>query len=186
MRLVLLAFCACVVLVHATGHGQLGVDKSQEYLLARIASSRPAKADVQLDCSWRRLAYEFAPSLQPLTGARSKELHDALELESMCNEGFVIPSHAQTAPMSAHESPLTVFISPDGQDAAAGTKAEPMLTLKAALAKVKGLREGTSNEQAATIYMRAGLYSLNETLVLTSKDSELVISSYPGKRSCGP
>lgn len=40
------------------------------------------------DCSWRKLAYSYAPQLQSVTMGRAKQLFDALELETMCNETF--------------------------------------------------------------------------------------------------
>jgi hypothetical protein len=170
--------------VEGTGHGQLGVDHSTEYLLRRIASSRPEHTDPTLDCSWRRLSYELAPQLQPLTAARSKELHDALELETMCNETFSTPVNDRPPPQSRRNSSITVFVSTSGHDAAAGSESAPLLTLQAAVARVKERRGalGTSGI-LATIYMRGGTYALNETLVLTTHDSHLTITPYPGKRS---
>ena len=64
---------------HATGHGSLDVNKTREYLLQRISSSRPADLNDPggaLDCSWRTLAFEFAPKLlsQRLYGPQIGEL----------------------------------------------------------------------------------------------------------------
>jgi hypothetical protein len=177
-----LALCLCLVRHgECTGHGQLGVDHSPGYLLRRIASSRPENADATLDCAWRKLAYEYAPSLQPLTMARAKELHDALELSSLCNETFAAPGHHPSAPLPSHDTPITVFVSTHGRDEANGTEVAPMLTLQAAVAKVREMRAGGQRGLSATIYLRQGSYLFNETLVLTSLDSQLVIASYPGK-----
>ena len=46
-------------------------------------------ADEAFDCSWRRLAFAYAPTLQNVSAARAKELHDALELEAFAH---VIPA----------------------------------------------------------------------------------------------
>jgi hypothetical protein len=157
----------------ATRRGSLA-----RYLLLRISSSRPENADSTLDCSWRKLAYEYAPSLQPLTTARAEELHDALELSSLFNETFAAPGHHPSASLPSHDTPITVFVSTDGRDEATGTEVARMLTLQAA---VREMRAGGQRGLSATIYLRQGSYLFNETLVLTSLDSQLVIASYPGK-----
>eukprot|EP01043_Picozoa_sp_COSAG02_P066664 COSAG02_NODE_10450_length_1938_cov_1.625884_1_plen_373_part_00 len=40
------------------------------------------------DCSWRKLAYSYAPQLQAVSTGKAKQLFDALELGTMCNETF--------------------------------------------------------------------------------------------------
>ena len=99
--LVLLLSMAAVA--RATG----GRDANQtlEYLLELTASSRPGwitaehlgggpatPGGVAFDCSWRKLAMEYAPKLQPVSAAKAVELHDALELSALC--GIVRPEPA--------------------------------------------------------------------------------------------
>ena len=87
---------------HATGHGRLEVDQSLSYLLRLTSSSRPEHTDAAFDCSWRRLAAEYAPTIQPRfsTPLYAKRLHDALQLESLCGEKFQ-PGAAPDAAVAA-------------------------------------------------------------------------------------
>ena len=100
----LLTLLSMAAVARATG----GRDANQtlEYLLELTASSRPywmtgelvdaggpaAPGGVAFDCSWRKLAMEYAPKLQAVSAAKTLELHDALELSALC--GIVRPEPA--------------------------------------------------------------------------------------------
>lgn len=93
-------FLALLSSMAAVAHATGGRDANQtlEYLLELTASSRPhwmtaeaaegggpaAPGGVAFDCSWRKLALEYAPKLQAVSAAKALELHDALELSALC------------------------------------------------------------------------------------------------------
>jgi hypothetical protein len=60
----------------ASATGTAGANHSLEYLLGLTKSSRPDASPPDFDCSWRRLAYAYAPHLQDVTATKAKELHD--------------------------------------------------------------------------------------------------------------
>ncbi len=64
-------------------------DQSRQHLLQLTASARPAQADPEFDCAWRKLALEYAPTLQLLTPAQHQQLYDALQLKGLCNQSCV-------------------------------------------------------------------------------------------------
>ena len=168
----------------ATGHGGLGVDRSAEHLRQLIASSRPNAADPQFDCAWRRLAWAYAPTLQQLSSSKSRELHDALELEGLCGQPFVEPPphapHPPTWPSaSVAGDPTTVFVAPDGDDSAAGTLSAPLRTIHGALGIIRARRPSLA--MLATIVLRQGTYLLGTTLRLSHLDSHLRITAYEGE-----
>lgn len=67
----------------------------------------------------------------------------------------------------AAAAPREIFVSPAGDDAAAGTKARPLQTFAAAQKAVRRLKAKTP----VIVWFRAGIYYLPETLVLTAEDS---------------
>jgi hypothetical protein len=74
-----------------------------------------------------------------------------------------------------------IQVSPEGNDRNPGTKAQPLFTLPAALAKAR-------ETQASGIQLRAGTYYLDKPIVLDTQDSgtekqPFVISSYPGEQA---
>ena len=174
----------------ATGHGTLGVDQSRAALLRLTASARPEQADEAFDCSWRRLAAEYAPLLQPRFKQMSyaKQLHDALQLEGLCGEPFVPDSKSVTAaaepplpqqqPPSPQQAAPTFYVSPSGDDDAAGTLSAPFRTIAAALEAVRRARRAQTADALASIVLRAGTYNLAAPIELFAADSFLSISSY--------
>ena len=70
----------------APAEGDVGVGGGGD-LVGRI-EARGGPGGAAFDCSWRRLAYSYAPQLQTMTQSKAKELFDALELGTMCNETF--------------------------------------------------------------------------------------------------
>ena len=63
-----------------------------------------------------------------------------------------------------------IYVSPDGDDAAAGTQAAPFATLERARDVVRGLRAG-DDFAGATVNVGAGVYELTKPLVLGPEDS---------------
>ena len=63
-----------------------------------------------------------------------------------------------------------LFVSPDGDDAAAGTLTAPLKTPAAAKEKLKALRGTLSENERATVWLRGGRYEFSETLEFTKDD----------------
>ena len=77
----------CAVAVEATG--RTSANQTAAHLLSLISSSRPVAASPEFDCAWRKLAFEYAPTLQSwLSKQKRSELFDALELGTLCGETF--------------------------------------------------------------------------------------------------
>ena len=77
-----------------------------------------------------------------------------------------------------------VFVSPNGVDTNAGTKARPLKTFAAAQRAARKLKSKTP----VTIWFRAGVYYLPETVVLTAEDSgtklnPVTYSAFPGEEA---
>ncbi len=73
----------------------------------------------------------------------------------------------------------TFHVSPDGSDDAEGTKDAPLATIQAALARAKGLG-------GAKIFLAGGIYTLDETVKITSEhsgkeNSPLIITAEAGE-----
>jgi hypothetical protein len=66
-----------------------------------------------------------------------------------------------------------IWVAPDGSDANAGTKEKPVASLQLALRKVRELRRLTdpSIAKGAHIYLKNGLYALNEPVFIRPEDS---------------
>ena len=148
-------------------------------LVPPLPSSRAPSADPTLDCSWRRLAQQHAPSLlspRLYTPASARVLHNALELETLCGEAFAWPDRHEPPRAKMVVTEPSIFVSPSGNDAASGTMGAPLQTLRAALARVRLARNGTTTP--ASILLRAGTYRLGQSLVLGHHDSNLTIAAY--------
>jgi hypothetical protein len=185
-----LVLSSLVSLAHSTGHGQLDVNTSLAYLLRATASSRVPDADITLDCTWRRLAWQYAPTLlsaRLFTEEKARRLHDALELDRLCNESFseLSSNRAREGRQRDHHGgrgAITIYVATTGDDSAAGTIDAPLLTLHAAIGVVRKHRgvaaAAPSASSAATVLLRAGTYALAEPLQLQHVDSFLTISAY--------
>ena len=87
---------------------------------------------LEFDCSWRELAAPYALKLQPsMTEAQQKQLHDALQLSTLCSKPFVpvasapAPSLEEVLPAVAGRPALFVDAT-QGSDSNGGTlAAEP-------------------------------------------------------------
>lgn len=65
----------------------------------------------------------------------------------------------------------TVFVAPDGDDAAAGTEAAPLKTLVAARDRVRAIRRAGLPAGGVAVCLRGGTYPMTETLKLTEADA---------------
>ena len=63
-----------------------------------------------------------------------------------------------------------IYVSSDGDDSGDGSMERPLRTLTAARDKLRAERNG----KAATVYLRGGTYSLEESFVLSEADSDTV------------
>jgi hypothetical protein len=66
-----------------------------------------------------------------------------------------------------HAAPLTVFVAPNGNDARAGTRQEPLATLEAARDRLRT----QPHPEGAVVEVAAGDYLLTESLALGAEDS---------------
>ena len=78
--------------------------------------------------------------------------------------GGSIPARATAA------GPHDLFVSPDGDDAAAGTVDAPLKTLAAAKEKLKTLKDAVGADRAVRVWLREGRYDLAEPLAFTADD----------------
>ena len=159
-------------------------DQSLEYLLSLTSQpgGEPADAPPALSCAWRRYAVEFAAQIQSVSIDRQQQLHDALQLKALCGDSFVaIPTASDDSPRYTPSLGQRVIIvdASKGSDTAPGTLAKPLQSLPAALALSRTQKHGVSD--APAIFLRAGTYRLNTTLVLTPADSGLTIAAYNGE-----
>ncbi len=153
-------------------------------LLAAAAAARaPGVAplrdvDPALDCGLRAIAYNFSLARLP-DGGSAALVHDALRLAVDCGQAFApvlgaaAPPRPRLPPRAA-DAP-TFYVSPGGDDAAAGTEAAPFATL------ARALRASRAGAVAARLVLRAGTHALAAPLVLTAADSGLSIAAYPGE-----
>ena len=142
------------------------------------------------------LAAEYALQIQPdLTAQQQRDIHDALQLASLCSKPFapvdttavdLEAAGAGTGTTARAPRPDTagrpqIYVDPDaGSDGNPGTLARPLQTLPAAVAASRTVKagRGTSIDDAAVIQLRAGSYHLAETVVLGAADSGLTITAF--------
>lgn len=73
----------------------------------------------------------------------------------------------------------TLFVAPNGNDNAPGTKDKPLATLTGARDTLR--RMGTGREKA-TVYIRGGFYEMGETVVFGPRDSGVTYAAYKGEK----
>lgn len=96
-----------------------------------------------------------------------------------------------------------IYVSTSGSDGAAGTKAAPLLTIAAGVAKATEIKTGQMRDRSTstsespsggggdggggggggTVVLREGTYYLPAPIVLTAKHSGLTITNYPSERA---
>ena len=148
----------------------------------------------ELECALHTVALSFATSLVSTSPAA---IRDSLNLDTLC-AGAGAPSAATLAALAAGAPPpsgaprraaraprpeapsLSFFVSPSGNDAAAGTLTAPFATLRRARAAVVALPLPTRIAAGGVvIYLRGGTHYLdNATLALDATDSYTSYAAY--------
>ena len=83
--------------------------------------------------------------------------------------GYMLFS-AVKLPVRAAQPPHALYLSPQGDDAAAGTLDAPLRTLSAAKERLKTLKGAVGEGETVRVWLRGGRYELTETLCFTSDD----------------
>ena len=84
---------------------------------------------------------------------------------------FALVSLLMVSARAMAAEPVRFFVSPDGDDSAAGTFVAPFATFEAARDAVRELREAAPHAGPATIECRGGLYFRTATFELSEQDS---------------
>lgn len=89
-------------------------------------------------------------------------------------------------PAGAYCATTTFWVSPDGNDSAPGTRQKPFLTLEHARDAVRGVNGRQMPGADITVYLRDGIYRLEQPVVLDWRDSgsnggEVVYRAAPGE-----
>ena len=171
-----------VSVVNATGF--TNANQTMEHLLSLISSSRPVAASPEFDCAWRKLAFEYAPTLQPwLSKQKRSELFDALELHALCGEDFNELDEGNHTEYATFFEPRSdaynVFVDANkGNDSNSGSEAAPLRTIAAAVVRTR-----KHSQEARAIYLRGGIHRVKDTILLQPVDSGLNISSFRGENA---
>ena len=73
--------------------------------------------------------------------------------------------------LAAHAAPLSLYVSPQGRDAAPGSKSAPLATLAGARDRLRALKHtGRLPREGVTVWIRGGTYFQRDTFTLNSKD----------------
>jgi len=165
----------------STGNALLDFQTRDQY------RSRSAAVPASFDCAMRKAAYEYGlkllPRLKPFTA-----LLDALDLRSdecryPLNDDIRPEEEVQRRSMSAEtleypgiEKDVSdaIFVAPDGDDGAVGTKEFPMRSVKAA-ADVAAQRGKPS------VILRGGTHFLTSPIMLDATHSGLTFRSHVGE-----
>ena len=92
--------------------------------------------------------------------------------------GGLIPAAYAADPAGARD----LYVSPDGSDAAAGTKAAPLRTVQAAKEKLKALKGAVGENETVHVWLRGGTYPFAETLRFTEEDlPNVIFAAYNGE-----
>jgi len=71
-----------------------------------------------------------------------------------------------------------VYVAPGGSDSNPGTLDKPLLTFHAARDKARQLKKSGNYPEGITVYVREGMYSFTEQLLLTEEDSDVTWTNY--------
>ena len=96
--------------------------------------------DPDFDCSWRKLAVQYAVKLRPTLSSeldKAVQLHDALQLTSLCNVSFGETAHelkrgieSTATPISPMDFRSSFFVhAAHGKDSNTGTVDAPFATI---------------------------------------------------------
>lgn len=154
-----------------------------------------------MECSVYQLAFEYANKIQELTSKQADAIYDALQLD-LCKNASILKRKFQKRWLKQQKNLLQqnkiidntsikyyafeIYISVEnGHDETGdGSFSNPFRTITAGQAKLRKIRQNTPPQslKRAIIYLRQGIYYLNETLMITEKDSNLTIQNYKGEK----
>lgn len=168
----------------ASATGSRARTPSREELLATLQHTVPDGVDPAFECAWRKLAFEYAQTLRPLTAPQLAVVHDGLQLTTLCNVSFggALPAPEPAAPRPDVAARLaaaatTLYVDPvGGNDDNPGTQGAPLKTVAAGVARARG-----APQPAAVLLRATGVHRLTETLTLGAADSGLTIAAFPGE-----
>lgn len=81
-----------------------------------------------------------------------------------------------------HARSLAVYVSPTGNDTAAGSAAHPFATLERARDAIRAARAGESSPAPATVWLEPGTYRRTATFALDGRDSNSTYRAMPKAR----
>jgi hypothetical protein len=133
---------------------------------SRAAPPGPAPADDDIyDCRLRHLAMDFASSVvlaswSPARAAKAKrDMGNGLRIDQC---GAAPPTQAprdHNGPTTERAAPaLRLFVSPDGDDSAAGTAEAPLRSISGAQARIRQSFPTVASRPSITVTLRAGDY----------------------------
>jgi len=136
---------------------------------------KPADSPADFDCKAKIFAWQFAQTIQPWR-SNLKDVYDALQLQSLCNYTFDNTIQQKSAAKPPHfelePSATEIYVDAvNGNDNNQGTLASPFRTVAQAVQASRG-------KGGATVFLRAGIYYLQDTIQLGSQDSDLSFSNY--------
>lgn len=191
-----LALAAFLVQARSTGasrgNGSVQRGMAAHELVAATRSSRPraGKLDPAFDCAWREFALTYALELQPwMSTAQLAAIVDSLQVVVLNCSAAVAAAESSLRthvpaprPVSAPAAPsLSIYVDyAHGSDSAAGTEAEPLKTIAAAVA-LSRVQRGAAGGGVIAIVLRAGTHVLAATVALTPADSLLAFVAYPAE-----
>ena len=120
----------------------------------------------------RKLAYQFGQKLLPRKG-KFESLYYALDLNDPCNgEDFNMAEPvAYIEPSKASPNADAIYVSPTGDDSAAGTEAAPLKTIQAGFDKAAAAK-------STSLVLRGGTYYLTSAVNVNSKHSGIAVTAY--------
>ncbi|MCR5041421.1 MAG: right-handed parallel beta-helix repeat-containing protein [Clostridia bacterium] len=82
------------------------------------------------------------------------------------------------------EGPNDLFVSPSGDDSAAGTKDAPLKTIPAAKERLKALKGVVAEDETVRVWLRGGRYEQTEPLAFGPDDlPNVTFASFPGEEA---
>lgn len=189
LRFVLLVICCSVEASDPTARMLEGMGAEMWSACQRGACHRHSNTSLEItnttDCLSRMLAYEFGLKLLPAR-APQRDTFDALELQS-CGVTPPVPSTADNLQRNLPKQQVfhkafSIFVDViHGSDTAGkGTIDSPVKTIPFGLSLLQKLPAG--GRDSRMLIMRAGVYFLDQTIVLGVADSGLTLTSYDNEQ----
>jgi hypothetical protein len=139
-------------------------------VIAKAAAT--AGGPASFDCAMRKLAYTYGKQLIPRQG-EFESLYYALNLNDPDCLGEMKADSPIQLGISSQVASDAIYVDAEaGQDSNTGTEEAPMKTVAAAVAKAP----------RGNVVLRAGTHFFESTLQLSSENSGLTISAYPGEK----